>query len=61
MRNASADLEGFARELQVLDRGQVLVSTSFRDVALPVQVPDFDELGEREKLRSPTLASRGTG
>jgi hypothetical protein len=45
VRNASADLEGFAKELQVLGRGQVLVSTSFRDVALPVQVPNFDDDG----------------
>jgi uncharacterized protein DUF87 len=46
VRNASADLEGFAKELQVLGRGQVLVSTAFRDVSLPVQVPNYDELGE---------------
>ena len=46
VRNASADLEGFAKELQVLGRGQVLVSTSFRDVALPVQVPNYDELND---------------
>ena len=44
VRNASADLEGFAKELQVLGRGQALVSTSFRDVALPVQVPNYDDL-----------------
>ncbi len=45
VRNASADLGGFAQELQVLGRGQAILSTSFRDVALPIQVPNYDELG----------------
>lgn len=43
MRNASADLAGFERELQVLGKGQVLVSASYRDIPLPVQVPGFDQ------------------
>jgi len=46
VRNASADLGGFAQELQVLGRGQAILSTSFRDVALPIQVPNYDDLTE---------------
>lgn len=42
IRNASADLFGFERELQVMSRGQVIVSASYRDIPLPIQVPDFD-------------------
>ncbi len=42
IRAASSDIERFAQELQVLDRGQLLLSTSFRDIALPVHVPNFD-------------------
>jgi DNA helicase HerA-like ATPase len=42
VRAASTDIGGFAHELQVLDRGQLLLSSSLRDIALPVQVPDFD-------------------
>jgi uncharacterized protein len=42
IRSASADIGGFEQELQVLDRGQLLLSTSLRDIALPVQVPNFD-------------------
>ena len=45
IRNASADLGGFERELQVLSRGQVIVSGSYRDVPLPVQVPEYDHIG----------------
>ena len=35
----------FAQELQVLDRGQLLLSSSLRDIALPVQVPNYDDIG----------------
>ena len=44
VRNASADLGGFAQELQVMGRGQAILSTSFRDVALPIQAPNYDDL-----------------
>lgn len=44
IRNASADLMGFERELQVMARGQLLVTGSYNDVPLPVQVPDYDHL-----------------
>jgi DNA helicase HerA-like ATPase len=45
IRNASADLMGFERELQVMARGQLLVTGSYNDVPLPIQVPNFDTLG----------------
>jgi hypothetical protein len=44
IRAASSDIGGFAQELQVLSRGQLLLSTSLRDVALPVQVPNYDDM-----------------
>jgi uncharacterized protein len=47
IRNASSDLAGFSQEMSVLGRGQCLISTSFRDVALPIQVPNFDDLEGR--------------
>jgi DNA helicase HerA-like ATPase len=46
IRNASADLAGFEKELQVMGKGQVIVTASYRDVPLPVQVPDYDRLAE---------------
>src|SRR6185503_3181597 len=33
VRAASSDIGGFAQELQVLDRGQLLLSSSLRDIA----------------------------
>jgi uncharacterized protein len=46
VRNASADLYGFERELQVMGKGQVMLTASYRDVPLPMQVPNYDELTE---------------
>lgn len=45
IRNASADLMGFERELQVMARGQLLVTGSYSDVPLPTQVPSYDVMG----------------
>jgi uncharacterized protein len=44
IRNASADLMGFERELQVMAKGQAIASASYRDIPLPVQAPDLDNL-----------------
>lgn len=43
IRNASADLSGFERELQVMGKGQVIMTASYKDVPLPLQVPDYDD------------------
>jgi hypothetical protein len=39
---ASSDIGGFIQELQVPDSGLPLLSNSLTDVALPIQVPNFD-------------------
>ena len=44
IRNASADLYGFEKELQVMDKGQTILTASYRDVPLPVQAPKFDDM-----------------
>lgn len=44
IRNASADLYGFEKELQVMGKGQALLTASYRDVPLPVQAPLYDAL-----------------
>lgn len=44
IRNASADLRGFERELQVMGKGQVILSASYKDIPLPVQAPNYDTL-----------------
>jgi len=42
VRAASSDIAGFTQELQVLGRGQLLLSSSLLDIPLPVQVYNFD-------------------
>ena len=42
VRNASADLTGFERELQVMGKGQALATASYRDIPIPTQAPNFD-------------------
>ena len=46
IRNASADLFGFEKELQVMGKGQAILTASYKDVPLPVQAPLFDSLGD---------------
>ena len=41
---ASADLSGFQRELQVMDTGQLIFSASYKQLPLPVKVPNFDAI-----------------
>lgn len=40
-KNASSDLMGFERELQVMGNGEVLLTASYRDIPLPLLVPKF--------------------
>ena len=44
IRNASADLCGFEKELQVMGKGQALLTASYKDVPLPVQAPLYDAI-----------------
>ena len=44
IRNASGDLTGFERELLLLGKGQILLTTTFKDVPVPVQVPEYDAI-----------------
>ena len=44
IKNASADLGGFEKELQVMGKGQFLVSASYRDIPIPTQAPNFDTM-----------------
>jgi hypothetical protein len=38
---ASADIFAFKRELQVMGVGQAIISASYKNVPLPVQIPEF--------------------
>jgi uncharacterized protein len=41
VRTASNDIYGFKRELQVMSVGQALLTASYKDIPLPIQIPEF--------------------
>jgi hypothetical protein len=41
VHTASADIFSFKRELHVMGTGQAILSASYKNVPLPVQVPEF--------------------
>ena len=41
VHTASADIFAFKRELQVMGTGQAILSASYKNVPLPVQIPEF--------------------
>ena len=41
VHTASNDIYPFRRELQVMGTGQAILSTSYKRVPLPIQVPEF--------------------
>lgn len=43
IRNASGDLTGFERELLLLGKGQIILTTTFKDVPVPVQIPQYKD------------------
>ncbi len=45
IRNASADLFGFEKELQVMGKGQAILTASYKDVPMPIQAPLYDSIG----------------
>lgn len=49
VRNASEDISRFEREFRVLDRGEAIVTASYRDLPLVVKIPLFDGVFERDK------------
>ncbi len=41
IRNASGDLSGFERELLLLGKGQILLTTTFKEIPVPIQVSAY--------------------
>lgn len=50
VRAAASDIGGFNQELQVLGKGQLILTSSLRDIAIPVQVPNFDKKRPNTRL-----------
>jgi DNA helicase HerA-like ATPase len=47
--NASVNISGFENEFRVMSRGEALLTASYRELPLPVRIPLFDTIFERDK------------
>jgi len=47
--NASVNISGFENEFRVMSRGEALLTASYRELPLPVKIPLFDTVFERDK------------
>ena len=46
VKNASTNISGFEKEFKAMDRGEALLTTSYRKMPLPIRIPKFDDLFE---------------
>ncbi|MDH4213074.1 MAG: ATP-binding protein [Candidatus Thorarchaeota archaeon] len=49
--NASVNISGFEGEFRVMARGEAIVTASYRELPLPVRIPLFDDIYEKDKQR----------
>ena len=46
---AGASVSGFENEFRMMSRGEAIVTQSYRELPLPVRIPLFDKVYERDK------------
>jgi DNA helicase HerA-like ATPase len=51
IENASVNISGFENEFRVMSRGEAIVTQSYRELPLPVKIPLFDDIYDRDKNR----------
>ncbi|MHA2193013.1 MAG: hypothetical protein ACXAAR_06250, partial [Candidatus Thorarchaeota archaeon] len=51
IQNASINISGFENEFRVMAQGEGIVTASYREMPLPVKIPLFDTVFERDKAR----------
>ncbi|NHI88704.1 MAG: ATP-binding protein [Candidatus Thorarchaeota archaeon] len=49
IENASVNISGFENEFRVMSRGEAIVTQSYRELPLPVKIPLFDDIYERDR------------
>ncbi|MFX1486932.1 MAG: ATP-binding protein [Promethearchaeota archaeon] len=54
VKNASTNISGFEKEFKAMDRGEALLTASYRKMPLPIKIPKFDDLFKKD---SKTYAS----
>ena len=51
IENASVNISGFENEFRVMSRGEGIVTASYRELPLPVKIPLFDDIYEKDRHR----------
>ncbi|MGD9395188.1 MAG: ATP-binding protein [Candidatus Thorarchaeota archaeon] len=51
IENASVNISGFENEFRVMSRGEAIVTQSYRELPLPIKIPLFDDIYEKDKHR----------
>jgi len=63
IRNASINISGFEREFKVMNRGEAILTASYREMPIPLRIPKFDDIFEKDKekyrLKEKVLGERG--
>jgi hypothetical protein len=49
IENASEKIAGFEGEFRVMARGEAILTASYREMPLPVKIPLYDKVFERDK------------
>ena len=51
IENASVNISGFENEFRVMSRGEAIVTQSYRELPLPLRIPLFDDIYEKDRHR----------
>jgi DNA helicase HerA-like ATPase len=51
IENASVNISGFENEFRVMSRGEAIVTASYRELPLPVRIPLFDDIYEKDRYK----------
>ncbi len=51
IENASVNISGFEDEFRVMSRGEAIVTQSYRELPLPIRIPLFDDIYEKDRHR----------
>jgi DNA helicase HerA-like ATPase len=51
IENASVNISGFENEFRVMSRGEALLTASYREMPIPVRIPLFDDIFNRDKAK----------
>ncbi|MBN2230426.1 MAG: ATP-binding protein [Candidatus Thorarchaeota archaeon] len=60
IENASVNISGFENEFRVMSRGEGILTASYRELPLPVRIPLFDDIYEKDKHRYKDTKSKKT-